>query len=443
MKPLRSFLLAFALTTAGAAYSAPDAAQPVPERLDLPNALRFAAENNFSIRGARERLNQAEGSLMTARSGFLPQAGVDASYSRTSDQLTFGRDSESWSSSASIDQTVYAGGAVAAGARAARAARDAALYQLQAITNEVLAGVRSGYYNVLRARETIKVREQALALLEEELKNARNRYEAGAGAQFDVLRAEVALANGRPPLITARNDLRIGIEELRQLLGFTNRAGDNLTKVPDFLGALTFGDEQFVLEQALESGRRQRPELQALAKGVSIADASVTVARAGYLPKVGASAGWQMISNPSTQNSLTRHSNYDGWFFGAQSSWAIFDGRATAGRVRSAKSQAAQARLSLQEQELAVDVEVRRAFATWQQSVELVTASNKVVEQASEALRLSRARFDVGAATQLDVLQAQVALTEAGNNQVQALFAYNVSVTQLRKAMGVPDPEVK
>ncbi|MBK8475774.1 MAG: TolC family protein [Opitutaceae bacterium] len=441
MKSFRSVFLALALTAVAGA--APHAAQPVPERLDLPNALRYAAENNFSIRGARERLNQAEGSLMTARSGFLPQAGVDASYSRTSDQLTFGRDSESWSTSASVDQTVYAGGAVAAGARAARAARDAALYELQAITNEVLAGVRTGYYNVLRARETIKVREQALSLLEEELKNARNRYEAGAGAQFDVLRAEVALANGRPPLITARNDLRIGIEELRQLLGFVNRQGDNLTKVPDFLGALNFGDEQFVLEQALESGRLHRPELQALAKGVSIADASVTVARAGYLPKVGASAGWQMISNPSTQNSLTKHSNYDGWFFGAQSSWAIFDGRATAGRVRSAKSQAAQARLSLQEQELAVDVEVRRAFATWQQTVELVTASNKVVEQASEALRLSRARFDVGAATQLDVLQAQVALTEAGNNQVQALFGYNVSVTQLRKAMGVPDPEVK
>lgn len=442
MKPFRTVLLC--LVTAVVAVAAPDAAQPVPERLDLPNALRYAAENNFSIRTARERLNQAEGSLLTARAGYLPQAGADANYSHTSDQLgSPGRSSESWSTSASVKQTVYAGGAVSAGVRAARASRDAAQYQLQAIINAVLAGVRTGYYNVLRSRETIKVREQAINLLEEELKNARNRYEAGAGAQFDVLRAEVALANGRPPLITARNDLRIGIEELRQLLGFVNREGGNLTKVPEFLGALTFGDEQFVLEQSLETGRRQRPELQALAKGVSIADAGVTVAKSGYLPKVGASAGWELVGNPSTPHSLSGQSTYDGWFLGAQSSWAIFDGRATAGRVRSAKSQAVQARLSLQEQELAIDVEVRRAFATWQQSVELVSASNKVVEQATEALRLSRARFDVGAATQLDVLQAQVALTDAGNNQVQALFAYNVSVAQLRKATGQPDPEVK
>ena len=440
---MKSFRLLLLFAAAAApVFAAPDATQPVPERLDLPNALRYALENNFSNRQARERLNQAEGALTTARAGYLPSAGVDASYSRTSEHITSpGTDDETWNGSASVKQTVFAGGAVMAGVRAARASRDAAQFQLQAVTSTVLAGVRVGFYNVLRAQETIKVREQALALLEEELKNARNRYEAGAGAQFDVLRAEVALANGRPPLITARNDLKIGVEELRQLLGFTNREGANLQKVPEFLGELAFSDEQFALDQALDSARRNRAELQALAKGVSIADASVTVARAGYLPKVGVSAGWQVVSTRVSPHPYGQSSS-DGWFLGAQSSWAIFDGRATAGRVRTAKSQATQARLSLEEQQLAIDVEVRRAFASWQQAVELVTASSKVVEQATEALRLSRARFDVGAATQLDVLQAQVALTDAGNNKVQALYAYNAAIAQLRKAMGQPDPAV-
>lgn len=440
MKSLRPFLLLLA-AAATSAVAAPDPAQQVPERIDLRGALTYAYENNFSIRAARERLNQAEGALTTARAGYLPSVGADASYSRTSKQITSpGYDTETWNSSVSVDQTLFAGGAVSAGVKAARFSRDAAQFELQAVTNQVLAGVRVAFYNVLRAVETIKVREQALSLLEEELKNARNRYEAGAGAQFDVLRAEVALANGRPPLITARNDLKIGIEELRQLLGFTNREGVNLTKVPDFLGELAFGNEQFSLDDSLAAARRQRAELQALAKGISIAEAGVTVARSGYLPKVGATAGWQIVSNRASPH--LGESSRDGWFLGAQSSWAIFDGRATAGKVRSAKSQAAQARLSLQEQELAIDVEVRRAYASWQQAVELVTASTKVVDQAAEALRLSRARFDVGAATQLDVLQAQVALTEAGNNKVQALYAYNAAVAQLRSAVGQPETEV-
>ncbi|HLP07502.1 MAG TPA: TolC family protein [Opitutaceae bacterium] len=443
MKMLRTFTLLVTLAASAALPAAPDSTQSVPDRLDLPTALRFALENNFTIRQARERLNQAEGALMTARAGLLPHASVDSSYSRTSRQITTDvQDDELWSASAGVTQTVYAGGSVAAGARAARASRDAAQYELQATINQIVAGVRIGFFSVLRAQETIAVREQSLGLLEEELKNARNRYEAGAGAQFDVLRAEVALANGRPPLITARNDLKIAIEELRELLGFTNREGTNLDKVPDFVGELSISQEQFSLADVLEASRRDRPELQALAKGINIAQSGVTIARAGYLPTVGVSAGWEIVGNRARYHSMTGHSNYDGWYLGAQSSWAVFDGRATAGRVRSAKSQLNQARLSLQQQELAIDVDVRRAFATWQEAVELVTASGKVVEQATEALRLSRARFDVGAATQLDVLQAQVALTEAGNNKVQALYAYNAALAQLRLAIGQRDPEL-
>ncbi len=440
MKSLRPLL--FLAASATALVAAPNPTQPVPDRLDLPNALRYALENNFTIREARERLNQTQGQLITARAGYLPTATVQAGYSHVSDQIAFGKDTESWSGTAGVQQTLFAGGAVVAGSKAARSQRDAATYQLAATINQVLVGVRAGYYNVLRAVDTIKVREQSIALLEEELKNARNRYEAGAGAQFDVLRAEVALANGRPPLISARNDLRIAIEELRKLLGYTNRGNTDLTKVPEFVGKLAFGDEQFDLVQCLDRAHQQRPELQALKAGLDAAQAGVRVARAGYLPTVAATAGWQMYGNGVSPHSLTGQSSYDGWTVGLQSQWAIFDGRATAGRVRSAKSQAEQARLVLEEQALSIDVEVRRAFASWQQAVELVSASNKVVEQATEALRLSRARFDVGAATQLDVLQAQVALTDAGNNQVQALYAYNVAIAQLRAAIGQIDPEV-
>ncbi len=440
MKSLRPLL--FLAASATVLVGAPDPSQPVPDRLDLPNALRYALENNFTIREARERLNQTQGQLTTARAGRLPRATVQSGYSHVSDQIAFGKDTESWSGTAAVQQTLYAGGAVSANIDAARSQRDAAIYQLDATINQVLVGVRAGFYNVLRAIETIKVREQSIALLEEELKNARNRYEAGAGAQFDVLRAEVALANGRPPLITARNDLRIAIEELRKLLGYTNRSSADFGKLPEFLGKLSFGTEQFDLAQCLDQARAQRPELKALKSGADAAQSGVRAARAGYLPTVAATAGWQMVGNGVSPHSLTGQSSYDGWTVGLQSQWAVFDGRATAGKVRTAKSQAEQARLVLQEQELSVDVEVRRAFASWQQAVELVTASSKVVEQATEALRLSRARFEVGAATQLDVLQAQVALTDAGNNQVQALYAYNVAIAQLRAAIGQRDPEV-
>src|SRR6185436_17731147 len=91
------------------------------------------------------------------------------------------------------------------------------------------------------------------------------------------------------------------------------------------------------------------------------------------------------------------------------------------------------------EAQLAVEVEVRRAFSQWQQATELAEASQKVVEQATEAVRLANARYGAGTSTQLDVLQAQVDLTTARTNQIQAYYGYNVSVAALRKAMGQAD----
>jgi outer membrane protein TolC len=103
----------------------------------------------------------------------------------------------------------------------------------------------------------------------------------------------------------------------------------------------------------------------------------------------------------------------------------------------------AQARLALTEARLAVDVEVRRAHSQWQQASELAEASARVVEQASEAVRLANARYNAGTGTQLDVLAAQVELTTARTNQIQAYHAYNVAVAALKKAMGQADEFVR
>ena len=102
-----------------------------------------------------------------------------------------------------------------------------------------------------------------------------------------------------------------------------------------------------------------------------------------------------------------------------------------------------QARLSFTEAQLNAEVEVRRAYSQWQQANELADASKKVTEQAEEAVRLANARYSAGTGTQLDVLSAQVDLTTARTNQLQAYYTYNVAVASLRRAMGQTDEFVK
>ena len=203
-------LAAALVSISGLLGAAETAQQPVPEALDLSTAIQFAVDNNFAIRQARERIRQQEGVEIEVRAQQLPKLVASSSYSLNDKEIstTFPASDRTWGIGLTARQTIYAGGGVQASIQATRLAREAALLELQGVINEQLLAVRTKFYNVLLTRQRIVVQEENVKLLEEQLRNARNRFEAGASSNFELLRAEVALANGRPPLIKARNDFR-------------------------------------------------------------------------------------------------------------------------------------------------------------------------------------------------------------------------------------------
>lgn len=418
-------------------HAQPAPQQPVPETLDLKTAIGFALQNNFSIRQARERIRQQEGVVVEVSASSIPNVSADAAYQLNDREVStsFPASDRAWQINLTASQVLYSGGGVRASVKSSQLARDAAILDLQAVINDALLQVRTAFYGVLLAREQIVVQESNLELLQQQLKTVTDRFEAGTVSSFEKLRAEVAVANAKVPLITARNDYRLAIESLRQALGFTTATPESLRKVPDFVGSLAFTPQQFDLQAAFESARAKRPDLERIAKLADARGESVTAARSSYYPSVSAFGGWTL--RKGTTDSFGDSNN--GWLVGVQSQWAIFDGKATAGRVAQARSALEQTKLALGEAQLAVDIEVRRAHSQWQQATELAEASQRVVEQATEAVRLANARYNAGTGTQLDVLSAQVDLTTARTNQIQAFYTYNVAVAALRKAMGLSD----
>ena len=154
------------------------------------------------------------------------------------------------------------------------------------------------------------------------------------------------------------------------------------------------------------SALANRPELLQIGKQQDAGEQSVQVAKSTYYPNVSAYGGYEWGGVDAVGNANLVAGNYyaNGWVVGLQSSWAIFDGRATAGRVQQARSLLNQAQLTYSSAELGVDVEVRQAYSTLQDAAELITASRKTVEEAAEALRLANERYHAGSATQLDEL---------------------------------------
>ena len=120
----------------------------------------------------------------------------------------------------------------------------------------------------------------------------------------------------------------------------------------------------------------------------------------------------------------------DGWFFGVTGSWDIFDGLETAGKVQQARAQLEFAKINYDDSVQKVELEVQQSYANLQAARETIRSQQKNVEQALEALRLASERLLAGAGTQLDVLDARVALTKARTSEIQARATYNQELSE-------------
>jgi len=442
MKKSAITILVLTVLLAGAARAQSPEGGPaaLPDRLDLRAAILYAVDHNYAIRLAREQIRQQEGVIIQVEAQRIPNVSAAGQYQRNSSDIstTYPPETSIWTVQLKATQALYAGGGIDASVRGARFVRDAALYELQGTINAALLEVRTTFSNVLLAREKVRVQEQNIELFQRQLQDTENQFHAGTVSNFEVLRAQVSLANAQPDLITARNNYRIGIEQLRQALGAPSGPTGAAAPFPEVVGSLDFSQENYEADSALAAAHEHRPELLKIAKLQEAGEQSVVGARSTYYPNLGAFGGYEWAGIGLTNTTI----NANGWLFGVQSSWAIFDGRATAGKVRQARSQLDQVKLSYASEQLTVDVEVRQALSSLQEAAELVGASRKTVEQADEALRLANARYHAGSATQLDVLTSQVSLTQARTNVLQASYTYIVALAAMRKAVGLGDAVV-
>jgi TolC family type I secretion outer membrane protein len=413
----------------------PHKPMPIPENVTLEDAIDYALQNSFAVLQAKERIEEQYGMILEARSGILPMLSLGSSISDQSDELGFFQpNSDDWIVSLQVRQALYGGGKNRSGIRAQNLQEQAALYDLQASIETAIQDVKTRFYTVILARETIKVEEQNIELLKKQLVNVESRFEAGSVSNFDVLQAKVSLANAKPALIRANNELRISVAELKKAVGYVKER-DYVTEMPNFVGDLEVVKQEYKLLDSITKALEQRPELEQQKLIVKARVEGISVARAGYRPTVDL-VGRYDVRRSFAEENHSFEGPAKGWFVGLESNWNIWDGRATKGRLLQAKSRLRQGELTLNETRLAVEIEVRRAVSELQSAAELVDAATQVTEQAEEALRLANERYNVGSSTLLDTLQARVSLTEARNNQLQANYSYLVALTDVQRAIG-------
>ena len=273
-----------------------------------------------------------------------------------------------------------------------------------------------------------------MALLQQQVKDQQNRYDAGTVPRFNVLQAEVALANAMPPLIQAQNAYRISTYQLVRLLGMDYPKG-HPSEVPfNVVGTLGYSPRKIDTDDSIRVAIARNPSLKAQRQTILQIAANVNVQIAGWFPSINANAGYEFTNNLASQN---LSNTVSGWFFGATSTWNVWDGGATYGRVTQAKAQLMQSKNNYDNGIRQVVLDVQQAISNLQQAQETIDSQTASVVQATEALRLSKERLDAGAGTQLDVLNAQVQLLTAQSNVLQARFDYIAAMSSYELALSL------
>jgi outer membrane protein len=412
-------------------------------RFTLNEAILTALQQNPDILRARQEIERTKGLYIEMRAAALPQvnatgmfqdldphlnhiSGVERSVTGGNGGFNISNEAErSYTLEIAATQVIFSGGRVPLQIRSADFQRDNSYYAFRNAIDQIVATVRTEFYQVLLNKALIGVQEESVNLLQSQLQDQQNRFEAGTVPRFNVLQAQVALSNQIPQLITARNNYRISQLQLAKTLGldFDPNRGEGAPL--EAIGELTYTPRVLLLTHAIELAKENRPFVKQQKATVLSNQAQVGVARSTYFPQINASGGAEFRSSPLTDNIREARSGY---IIGATGNWAVWDWGATYGRVKQAKAVLEESKITLDDDVRQVELEVQQAYSNLLQGKELIQSQEKNVEQASEALRLAQARLDAGAGTQLEVLDARVQLTTARSTQLQALFTYNSAV---------------
>jgi HAE1 family hydrophobic/amphiphilic exporter-1 len=422
--------------------------------LTLEQALAIAAQQNRDVQKAIEYRNWVQGKYVEERAAALPQANFTASYARTFDDTQsklfkdldfgggsggssggggdigeiFGGRQDFASGQFGVTQVVFTWGQVGAAIRAAKLGFEYSDQQLRRFRQAVVRDVTAAYWNVLAARELVRITEEQGTQRERFLDETTKRQSAGTATDYDVLAARVAVENARPAVIKAQNLVRQVREQLRFLL-----AEPGEVDVDGTLGATV--EPAPTYEELLARALVNRPELGQIRSQEGIYQELVTIAKAGNKPRVDFSAGWGK-NNLSLETLSSSGTNWSAALFATV---PLFNGWRTKGQVAQARSDLANLTIEGLKLREGISVEVRTAIDAYNEATEILAALKGTVEQAERLLFLSEKGYELGVKTRLEVQDAEQNLRQARYNLAASQRDYQVARVNLDWVAGTLD----
>lgn len=429
--------------------------------LSLPDAVGRALRTGDEARAAAAQIDVTDAQVTIARAAGLPQLRLTANQShvyQSARAAAVGQifnQPNTYTANATLTQTLFQGGRVMAASRAASQLRTASRLDQTETLAQLSLDVQRAYLQVLFAGRFAEIQDTAYALAGERLTQVRQFEKAGRASRYDVLRAGVERANLQPAVIEARSDVELALVDLRRLINIPAGQPLKLTTRIDTAAVLRWIAQLRSDNAPLDRAAIRSAELLSRAR-----HAGVSVARADLLPTVTISGvmGGQAFPLSGFPTSTGRIVTIDcpagstdgrvctsqngGWFrdrsFAVSIGWPIFDGLRAKGAIDLASAQARLADLQLAQTRERIASEAAAARAELDRAEALFATRGQNAAEAAEAFRLANLRYSRGLATQLEVADAQLALTIARTNEARAVYDLYLAAAGYARAVGRP-----
>ncbi len=293
------------------------------------------------------------------------------------------------------------------------------------VRQDIILSVYYGFYGLTSALDAKRVAEQNLDRSRDHLRLTSLQKEAGAVPKADVLRAQVEVSNAQLALIRAENLIRLARGNLNLSMG---RSVEKPVEVTPSAQPPT-RPEQMDLSLSLDQAVQSRPEIKGALKKIEVSQSNIQAARSAYGPRLRAegSYGWR-DSDFLPQD--------EDWALGITLEWPLFTGFARKHRLARAKADLSKEEAEAERLKLAVRQEVWNAFSRVTEAYQTLETSQILVQDALESHRLSRERYEAGAGTITELLDAQTALARAEATRVESEWDYQIALAQFQRATG-------
>lgn len=420
------------------------------EPITLQQALELARRNNPQLQQAQLAVERSRAGLRAEQAAEYPTLGIQGGVANQGTYIlgddtveinqlgqTFEQDRGSNTVGVNgnlfLDYSLYTSGRRSATIRAAREQLRNDQLDFERINEDIRLNVATDYYNLQQADENVRIQRASLNNAQASLRDAQALEQAGVGTRFDVLTAQVQVARAQQRLTDALSQQRIARRQLAARLSLSEQVIITAADPVQISGLWNLSQEQSIV-QAFQN----RAELEQQLAQRTISEQRRRIALANLGPQIGLAARYNVqdiLGSGNGDNDNSGRDFQDSYSLGANLSLNLYDGGESRARARQEEANIAIAETNFAQARNQIRLEVEQSYSELQSNFENIQTSTVAVEQAREALRLARLRFQAGVGTQTEVIDSEDRLTQAEGERVNAILSYNRALAQLQRSI--------